>query len=106
MFQGCYAKLVARIVLPGRHAPAHIQPLPLYIEVTALKGRPSLFWGAVWLLAFTLILGPTAAIAQQTATPSECVACHANLKKLIRLCWEVEKIKPKLAQSAETSGEG
>ena len=39
-------------------------------------------------------------------TPSQCMQCHTNLKKLIRLCWEVEKIKPKAGDSSETSGEG
>lgn len=37
---------------------------------------------------------------------SQCIACHCNLKKLIRLCWEVEKIKPRPKASEETSGEG
>jgi|GEM_PF-2230133 len=37
---------------------------------------------------------------------SECVQCHTNVKKLIRLSWEVEKIKPKQKKSAQTSGEG
>jgi hypothetical protein len=43
------------------------------------------------------------------ATPpvqSTCIACHTDVKGLIRLSWEVEKIRPKQAQSAETSGEG
>jgi len=37
---------------------------------------------------------------------SQCVVCHTNVKKLIRLSWEIEKIRPKLGKSAETSGEG
>jgi hypothetical protein len=37
---------------------------------------------------------------------SQCVVCHTDVKKLIRLSWEVEKIRPKQGQSAETSGEG
>jgi hypothetical protein len=37
---------------------------------------------------------------------SRCVLCHADLKKLIRLCWEVEKIRLRPRASAETSGEG
>ena len=37
---------------------------------------------------------------------SQCVVCHTNVKKLIRLGWEIEKIKPKQGKSGETSGEG
>ncbi|MGD8774586.1 MAG: hypothetical protein PVF76_06365 [Syntrophobacterales bacterium] len=37
---------------------------------------------------------------------SQCVVCHTNVKKLIRLSWEIEKIRPKQGASAETSGEG
>ncbi len=37
---------------------------------------------------------------------SQCIQCHTNLKKLIRLCWEVEKLKPRKGQSSETTGEG
>ena len=37
---------------------------------------------------------------------SQCVVCHTNVKGLIRLGWEIEKIRPKAGASAETSGEG
>jgi len=37
---------------------------------------------------------------------SRCIDCHTNLKKLIRLCWKVEALKPKPLKSEETSGEG
>jgi hypothetical protein len=37
---------------------------------------------------------------------SQCVVCHTNVKNLIRLSWEIEKIRPKQGKSAETSGEG
>ena len=37
---------------------------------------------------------------------SQCVQCHAELKKLIRLCWKIEASRPKQQASAETSGEG
>ncbi|MGD8254221.1 MAG: hypothetical protein PVH34_10455 [Syntrophobacterales bacterium] len=37
---------------------------------------------------------------------SQCVVCHTNVKKLIRLSWDIEKIRPKQGKSAETSGEG
>jgi hypothetical protein len=42
----------------------------------------------------------------ESAKESECVKCHTNVKGLIRLGWEVEKIKGKPASSAETEGEG
>jgi len=44
--------------------------------------------------------------ASETPPQSQCVACHSNLKSLIRLCWEVEKKRPKTGTSAETAGEG
>jgi hypothetical protein len=37
---------------------------------------------------------------------SECVRCHTDVKGLIRLGWEIEKIKGKPAESSETQGEG
>lgn len=37
---------------------------------------------------------------------SSCIACHTNLKKLIRLCWKIEDARPKSLKSSETSGEG
>ena len=37
---------------------------------------------------------------------SQCVVCHTDVKKLIRLSWEIEKIRPEQGKSAETSGEG
>jgi hypothetical protein len=46
------------------------------------------------------------AVIKKASPRSECVRCHTNVKKLIRLGWEVEKVKPKQAKSKETSGEG
>jgi hypothetical protein len=37
---------------------------------------------------------------------SSCIDCHTNLKKLIRLSWKIEALKPKSLKSEETSGEG
>ncbi len=37
---------------------------------------------------------------------SQCVQCHTNVKKLIRLGWEVEKEKGKPRVSQEIEGEG
>ena len=64
----------------------------------------------VWLAAALLAVTITAsAVRPSDAAPpasSRCVVCHADLKGLIRLCWEVEKIKPRPKTSAETAGEG
>jgi hypothetical protein len=46
------------------------------------------------------------ATAEKSLTQSQCVACHTDVKGLIRLSWEVEKLRPKPVQSAEISGEG
>jgi hypothetical protein len=42
----------------------------------------------------------------QEAPPSQCVQCHTDVKKLIRLGWEVEKVRGKPEVSAENEGEG
>lgn len=55
------------------------------------------------LMALALLLSSTASAAE--AGKSQCVICHTQIKPLIKLTWEVEKIKPKL-KSSETSGEG
>lgn len=44
--------------------------------------------------------------AEVMKSQSQCVVCHTDVKKLIRLSWEIEKIRPKQGKSAETSGEG
>jgi hypothetical protein len=61
------------------------------------------------MLAFLLLAGlwfPVDLTAQKSVPQSQCIACHTDLKKLMRLCWEIEKIRPKPRASAETSGEG
>lgn len=63
------------------------------------------------IIAFALIvfsLYPTQgyAKAETAEARSECITCHTDVKKLIRLGWEIEKIRPKPGKSAETSGEG
>ena len=45
---------------------------------------------------------PTSAATQ---AESQCISCHTDVKGLIKLGWEVEKVKPK-KKSAETAGEG
>ncbi|RLB83344.1 MAG: hypothetical protein DRH17_02885 [Deltaproteobacteria bacterium] len=54
------------------------------------------------------LVGPTPKIsmAKEASAKNECVGCHTNVKKLIRLSWEIEKIRPKPDKSAETAGEG
>jgi hypothetical protein len=54
----------------------------------------------------SLLFCPPFLSSQAVENQNQCIRCHTNLKKLIRLCWEVEKIKPKSKGSAETSGEG
>jgi hypothetical protein len=60
------------------------------------------------LVAFAQTTGPSSEISavKGTLTSSQCVACHTDVKRLIRLGWEIEKIRPKKGRSAETSGEG
>jgi hypothetical protein len=40
------------------------------------------------------------------AAGSSCIDCHTNLKKLIKLIWKIEEMRPKPQKSKETSGEG
>ena len=50
--------------------------------------------------------GHTALLAGQPLPVSTCVQCHTDVKKLIRLGWEVEKVRGKPKLSAENEGEG
>jgi len=49
---------------------------------------------------------PQALIAAGGEADSSCIACHANVKKLIKLGWKIEAERPKSLKSSETSGEG
>ena len=64
---------------------------------------------AMMVVAFVGLMhdetGP-AALEGDGIKDSQCRVCHTDVKKLIRLSWEVEKIKPSRKQSSETSGEG
>jgi hypothetical protein len=53
-----------------------------------------------------LLIGLPFHFVRAVEIQNQCIQCHTNLKKLIRLCWEVEKLKPKPKGSSETSGEG
>jgi hypothetical protein len=61
------------------------------------------------VLIAVLTMAPEIAADALQSTPSEysqCINCHTRVKGLIRLSWEVEKLHPRPAPSAETSGEG
>lgn len=56
--------------------------------------------------ALLIDLTPKNSVAEKAAAQSQCITCHTDVKKLIRLSWEIEKIRPKPEKSVETSGEG
>jgi hypothetical protein len=68
--------------------------------------KPILFATLVLFLANLMIAGWLSAALATEVTESECIRCHTNVKGLIRLSWDVEKVKPAKPKSAETSGEG
>ena len=70
--------------------------------------RPSILVGLFLQALIFAATSPAIAVSSQNAAPrpSQCVQCHTNVKGLIRLSWEVEKLRPKTGQSAETAGEG
>jgi hypothetical protein len=65
-----------------------------------------------WLiLSGALFFGISALSDKPQATAdsvneNECVKCHTNVKGLIRLGWEIEKVKGKPIESREIAGEG
>ncbi len=62
---------------------------------------------SVWAPLVALgILSLASPLVGQEAPTSTCVQCHTDVKKLIRLGWEVEKVRGKLQLSAENEGEG
>ena len=67
-------------------------------------------YGAGLIAVFTIsaLLGPAAVYAQvEPAKPrSECIACHTDLDRIIRLSSEIEQIRPESDKTAEGSGEG
>jgi len=66
-------------------------------------------YGAGLIVVFVIaaFLGPAAAYAKAeiAEAKSECIACHTDLNRIIRLSSEIEQIRPKLGKSAEASGE-
>ena len=65
----------------------------------------------VGVLGWAIVIGVGLAchaslLAGQPLPASTCVQCHTDVKKLIRLGWEVEKVRGKPKISAENEGEG
>jgi hypothetical protein len=60
-------------------------------------------WAFFSAMAVFIFVAP---LAGQELPTSECGQCHTDVKKLIRLSWEVEKVRGKLKLSAENEGEG
>ncbi len=77
------------------------------LTINWVKIMKRLVWGAIFILIPVLLfLKPATSMTKETGTESECIGCHTNLKDLMRLCWKIEKMRPKQAASEETSGEG
>jgi hypothetical protein len=57
------------------------------------------------LIAVAVLSFASPLVGEETPT-STCVQCHSDVKKLIRLSWEVEKVRGKPKVSAENEGEG
>jgi len=64
--------------------------------------------GLIVVFAVAALLGPAAAYAkaEPAEAESECIACHTDLNRIIRLISEIEKIRPESGKSPEASGEG
>jgi hypothetical protein len=60
----------------------------------------------ICLISFLFLMIPNWPVFARELPTSECVQCHTDVKKLIRLSWEVEKVRGKPQQSAENEGEG
>jgi hypothetical protein len=61
------------------------------------------------ILAFgasTRAAGEPQSLRKVGGSDNQCRVCHTDVKRLIRLGWEVEKIKPRPKSSAKTAGEG
>ncbi|MGD9331298.1 MAG: hypothetical protein PVJ53_08290 [Desulfobacterales bacterium] len=65
-------------------------------------------YGAVLLmsLALGLFFSLVWPVVGQEPPSSRCIECHTDVKNLIRLSWEVEKVRGKPPRSEETEGEG
>ena len=65
----------------------------------------ALLWGAIGVSVYGGLAGAPSA-ANTSGEVTGCVRCHTDVKKLIRLSWEVEKVRGKPRVSAMTEGEG
>jgi hypothetical protein len=68
-----------------------------------MKDAGALGWAIVIAV---VVFGRPCLPAGQPLPDSTCVQCHTDVKKLIRLGWEVEKVRGKPEVSAENEGEG
>jgi hypothetical protein len=64
--------------------------------------------GLIVFFVIAAFLGPAAAYAkaEPAKSKSECIACHTDLNRIIRLSSEIEQIRPESRRSEEASGEG
>jgi len=64
--------------------------------------------GLIAVFAISALLGPAAAYAkaESAEVKSECIACHTDINRIIRLTSEIEQIRPQSGKSTEASGEG
>lgn len=81
-------------------APPQISKMEGQVMTTGVSLR------IICVATFFLYLTPFWPAFAQDAPTSRCITCHTNVKKLIRLGWEVEKVRGKPRVSAETEGEG
>ena len=65
-------------------------------------------WFLLVSILFLCVWTPSKAsrATADSASVSECVKCHTNVKGLIRLGWKIEEIKGKPSVSEEIEGEG
>lgn len=68
--------------------------------------KPVRIFFGIMLVAAIVLCGPGLSVTGQNPPVSGCVKCHTDVKKLIRLSWEVERVRGKAPVSAETAGEG
>ncbi|MDY6790295.1 MAG: hypothetical protein SWH54_03405 [Thermodesulfobacteriota bacterium] len=73
-----------------------------------MKESKTYMLATVIVLSVLLILAtaPSMGVEKGNESESKCIGCHTHLKNLMRLCWKIEKMRPKQDESAETSGEG
>jgi hypothetical protein len=83
--------------LPRHHTQGH------YRKEQSMKRVGAVLLMSLAVVIFLSLVWPAGSQESQT---SQCIECHTDVKKLIRLGWEVEKVRGKAAVSEETEGEG